>query len=680
MNRLWFCAAAAVALAGLGAPALGQESPRLEAQRMGAWGFDLAGRDPAAKAGDDFYRFANGAWDAKTSIPADRARFGAFDALVDLSDSRGDAVIRAAAADRGTTGEKAQIGAFYRSFMDEAKVEALDAQPLQPSLAEIRAATSRDALAALMGRSNATFHGSFFDASIYDDAKDTRRYAVILSQGGLGLPDRDYYLTAQFAEKKVKYRDYVAAMLRNIGWPDAEAKAQQIVDLETKIATVSWTRAERREDVKVYNPATLDQLIAASPGFPWKPYLAALGLGDVRRFIVAENTAVPKIAQIFAETPVDVLQAWQAFTTADSAAPYLSKRFVDARFDFRSRTLQGQPEQRPRWKRGVATLNSLIGEAVGRLYVDAYFPPASKAKMQALVGDLKTAMGGRIDRLAWMSPQTKQKAHEKLAKFAVKIAYPDQWRDYSALVLKDDDLFGNVERAAAFDWSYRVRRLQAPVDRKEWEMTPQTVNAYYSSTKNEIVFPAAILQPPFFDPQADDAVNYGAIGGVIGHEITHGFDDQGRQSNGDGMLQDWWTKADAERFVAQTRRLGAQYGLFEPLTGAKVNGDLTMGENIADLGGLLLALDAYHTSLGGKPAPVIDGLTGDQRVFLGWAQVWRTKQRDDALRQQIASDPHSPPLYRVNGVVRNVDAWYEAFGVKPGDTLYVAPEDRVRIW
>jgi putative endopeptidase len=675
---LWLAAAAIAALLSA-SPGWAQQSD-LSAPRMGAWGFDLSGRDPAAAPGQDFYRFANGKWAERTEIPADRARFGAFDALVELSDTRSNAVIEAAAKNQGATGEAAQIGALYRSFMDEKTVEALGAKPLEPSLAAIRKAGTRDAQAELMGRSNATFHGSFFDAAIYDDQRDTKRYAVILGQAGLGLPDRDYYLTPEFAEKKAKYEAYIATVLRDIGWAEPEARARDIVALETRIAEVSWTRAERRDDVKMYNAMSIAELEGAAPGFPWRVFLKAQGLGDVNRVVVGEKTAFPKIAQIFAQAPIPVLQAWQAFTTADSGSPYMSKAFVDARFEFRNKTLSGQPEQRPRWKRAVALVNGSVGEAVGRLYVDAYFPAESKAKMISLVDDLKVAMRGRIDRLTWMGADTKAKAQEKLTKFNVKIAYPDKWRDYSALKLSEADLFGNVERAAAFEWNRRVRRLKNPVDRGEWEMTPQTVNAYYSPTKNEIVFPAAILQPPFFDPKADDAINYGAIGAVIGHEITHGFDDQGRQSDGDGMLRDWWTKEDAERFVAQTARLGAQYGLFEPLPGAKVRPELTMGENIADLGGLLLALDAYRVSLNGKPAPVIDGLTGDQRVFLAWAQVWRSKQRDDDLRQRLASDPHSPPYYRVNGVVRNIDDWYAAFGVKPGDALYLAPADRVRIW
>jgi putative endopeptidase len=679
MKTSWFGAAAVAALL-ICTSAAAQAPADLSAPRMGPWGFDVSGRDPGAKPGQDFYRYANGVWDDRTAIPGDRARFGAFDALVDLSEKRARAVIEAAAADESAPGEAGQIGAFYRSFMDEAGVEAADAKPLAAELKAIKDANDRDASARLMGRANQSFLGSVFDADIYDDARDPLRYAVILGQGGLGLPDRDYYLTPQFAEKKVQYRDYVAAMLRSIGWADADARAQQIVDFETRIAEASWTRAERRDDVKMYNPMTVAELSAFAPGFPWQAYLEAQKVGGVNRVIVGEKTAFPKIAAIFAATPLEVLQAWQAFTLTDNASPYLSRRFVDARFAFRNKALSGQPEQRARWKRGVSLLNSQIGEPVGRLYVDAYFPAESKAKMESLVGDLKTAMGSRIKGLAWMGPETKAKAMEKLGKFRVKIAYPDKWRDYSALEVRDGDLYGNTERAIAFEWARKVRRLNDPVDRAEWEMTPQTVNAYYSPTKNEIVFPAAILQPPFFDPQADDAVNYGAIGAVIGHEITHGFDDQGRQSDGDGRLSEWWTAQDAERFVAQTKVLGAQYGLFEPLPGAKVNSDLTMGENIADLGGLLLALDAYRVSLGGKPAPVIDGLTGEQRLFLSWAQVWRSKIRNDALRQQVASDPHSPAVYRVNGVVRNIDAWYAAFGVKPGDPLYVPPEKRVRIW
>jgi len=651
-----------------------------KAPRMGAWGFDLAGRDPAVRPQDDFYGYANGSYVAKLQIPPDRSRFGAFDLLSDLSQARMRAVLEKAAADGSATGQTAQIGALYRSFMDEAKVDALGARPLAADLAAIRAAKTRSDLARLMGQSQHAFGGAFFNAQLYDDAKDPQRYAVYLIQGGLGLPDRDYYLEPRFAEQKAKYQAYVAQMLTLAGWPDAEASAKAIVAVETEIAKVSWTRAERRDDDKTYNPVETAKLAEFAPGFDWNAYLDGAQLGSATRVVVAENTAFPKIAAIFAATPVETLRAWAAFGLADNAAPYLARPFDQAHYEFRDKILSGTPQQRPRWKRGVVLVDGQIGEALGKVYVDAYFPAESKAKMEALVGDIRTAMKARIERLTWMAPATKAKALEKMSKFNVKIGYPDKWRDYAGLEIKDGDLYGNVERATAFDWRYRVGRLNGPVDRGEWGMTPPTINAYYSSTKNEIVFPAAILQPPFFDPDGDAAVNYGGIGGVIGHEITHGFDDQGRKSDGDGRLTDWWTAEDAAKFQVQAKKLGDQFSAIEPLPGARINGDLTMGENIADLGGLLLALDAYHLSLDGKPAPVIDGLTGDQRVFLGWAQVWRSKNRDESLRKQLVADPHSPPQYRVDVPVRNIDAFYEAFGVKPGDKMYVPPDQRVRIW
>jgi len=650
------------------------------APRMGAWGFDLAGRDPAVRPQDDFYGYANGSYVAKLQIPPDRSRFGAFDLLSDLSQARMRAVLEKAAADGSATGQTAQIGALYRSFMDEAKVDALGARPLAADLAAIRAAKTRSDLARLMGQSQHAFGGAFFNAQVYDDAKDPQRYAVYLIQGGLGLPDRDYYLEPRFAEQKAKYQAYVAQMLTLAGWPEAEASAKAIVAVETEIAKVSWTRAERRDDDKTYNPVETAKLAEFAPGFDWNAYLDGAQLGSATRVVVAENTAFPKIAAIFAATPVETLRAWAAFGLADNAAPYLARPFDQAHYEFRDKILSGTPQQRPRWKRGVVLVDGQIGEALGKVYVDAYFPAESKAKMEALVGDIRTAMKARIERLTWMAPATKAKALEKMSKFNVKIGYPDKWRDYAGLEIKDGDLYGNVERATAFDWRYRVGRLNGPVDRGEWGMTPPTINAYYSSTKNEIVFPAAILQPPFFDPAGDPAVNYGGIGGVIGHEITHGFDDQGRKSDGDGRLTDWWTAEDAAKFQVQAKKLGDQFSAIEPLPGARINGDLTMGENIADLGGLLLALDAYHLSLDGKPAPVIDGLTGDQRVFLGWAQVWRSKNRDESLRKQLVADPHSPPQYRVDVPVRNIDAFYEAFGVKPGDKMYVPPDQRVRIW
>jgi putative endopeptidase len=683
MKTLWLGAAAAAALATAlpTFPLAADATPDIsKAPRMGSWGFDLAGRDAAVTPGQDFYDYANGTYVKGLEIPADRSTYGAFDALSELSVNRMRAVLEKAAADPAATGDEAKIGAFYKSFMDEAGVEARGAKPMAGDLALIKAAKTRDDVARLMGESQAKFGGSVFGAYASDDAKDPQRYAVYLSQAGLGLPDRDYYLEASFAPQRAKYEAYVARMLSLAGWPEPAANAKAILAMETEIAKVSWTRAERRDDDKTYNPFETAKLATYAPGFPWAPFMAGAGLSKVSRVVVAENTAFPKIAAIYAATPVDTLKAWLAFNLADQAAPYLPKAFDEAHYDFRAKTLSGQLQQRPRWKRGVTLVDTNVGEALGRLYVAAYFPPESKAKMDALVGDIKTAMKGRIEALTWMGPDTKAKALEKLAKFSVMIGYPETWRDYSALTIKDGDLYGNVERATAFEWRRNIDRLDQPVDRKEWGMTPPTINAYYSPTKNGIVFPAAILQPPFFDPDGDPAINYGGIGAVIGHEITHGFDDQGRKSDGDGRLAEWWTADDAAKFQVQADKLGKQYGAFEVLPGAHINGDLTMGENIADLGGVLLALDAYHVSLAGKPAPVIDGLTGDQRVFLGWAQVWRGKYRDDRTRQLLVSDPHSPLRARVDVPVRNVDAFYQAFGVKPGDAMYVAPADRVRIW
>jgi putative endopeptidase len=644
------------------------------------WGFDLAGRDTSVSPGADFYAYANGDYVKKLVIPPDRTRYGTFDALQELSENRLHSILEDAARDRRATGEEAKIGGFYSAFMNEKRADSLGAAPIAPDLGRIREATSRSAIATLMGRAPKSFYASFFDIDIQVDENDPDRYAVYLGQSGLGLPDRDYYLEPSFSAQKAKYQAYVAQMLTLAQWPNAAAEAQAIVDLETSIAKASWTRAERRDPVKTYNPMSPAELAAAAPGFDWAAFLKGADVGSAKRVVVAENTAFPKIAAIFASTPLETLKAWEAFNVADSAAPFLSAPFVQAHFEFRNKTLSGQQEQKPRWKRAVSVIDGDMGEAVGKLYVARYFPPESKAKMDALVANIQKSLAARIERVSWMSDATKARALQKLSMLTVKIGYPVKWRDYSSLAIASDDLVGDVERSTAFEWRRKQRRLYDPVDKTEWEMTPQTVNAYYNPTRNEIVFPAAILQPPFFDPNADPAVNYGGIGGVIGHEMTHGFDDEGRHFDGTGRLVDWWAPEDAAKFVAQTKRLGAQYSAFEPIPGTHIKGDQTMGENIADLGGLLLGLDAYHLSLNGRPAPVIDGLTGDQRVFLGWAQVWRGAIRPDALRRQLVSDVHSPEIQRVNGVVRNIDAWYDAWGVKPGDPLYVAPDERVRIW
>jgi len=676
------CRTAALALFIAGAQNIGavaQPAGSVPAA-IGSWGFDLSGVDFAKKPGDDFFRYGNGLWHDRAVIPPDRSSNGAFVALSITAEARIREIL-----ERGAQGvdpvarvDAAKIGAFYAAFMDEARAEALDAQPIAPFLLMIRGAATREELADLMGTGGRSFFSSVVSMRIGPDDKTPDKYTVSISQSGLGL-NREYYLTPQLAAKKTAYLAYMTQLLGMIGWEAPEQSAAAIVAFETAIAEVSWTNAQRRDPEKTYNPMTVAALDETVP-FPWRRLLASADLGGLDHVVVVESSAIPKIAAIYARTPVETLKAWQAFHVADAAAPYLSKRFAAANFDFHNRTMSGVAEQPERWKRAVTAINGAMGQAVGRVYVARYFSPEAKAQIDDLVAQLRVALKGRIERLDWMSPQTKLKALEKLAHFNVKIAYPDQWRDYSALEVRPDDLVGDVRAGRKFAWLRQVNRLNSPVDRNEWFMNPQTVNAYYSANLNEMVFPAGILQPPFFDPAADPAVNFGGIGAVIGHEMTHGFDDEGRKFDGAGVLSTWWTDADATQFNARAAVLGRQFDTYEPFPGLHVKGDLTMGENIADLGGALVALDAYHHSLGGKPAPVIDGLTGDQRFFLSYAQTWRQKSTDDSIRQLIVSNPHAPVQYRVNGVVRNMDAWYDAFDVQPGDKLFLAPENRVRIW
>ena len=654
-----------------------------DATRYGTWGVDTAGMDPSVDPGDDFFGYVSGNWADTTEIPSDRSSYSSFAILRDLSEARVRKLVESyPEGDPGTGGDAAKIAALYHGFMDEQAHEALGARPLQPHLDAIRAAADREALARLMGQANATYGGSFFGAYVSDDQKHPDTYALYLGQSGLGLGDREMYLDAKFAPQRERYVQYIAQMLGLAGWDEVHANARQVMEMETEIARAHWTRAESRDRDKTYNPVALADMATFAPGFPWAAYFEAAGVDHAGRAVLRQDTAFPKLARIFAATDLETLKAWQAFRTTDNAAPLLSKAFVDAQFDFRSRFLAGQPEQRPRWKRGVALAEMAMGEAIGRDYVQLYFPPDAKAKMDDLVANVKAAMGARLEQLDWMGPGTKAEAAKKLADFGLKIGHPDEWRDYGDLVVAAGDTFGNVQRAAAFEWDYDRARIGQPVDAGEWGMTPQTVNAYYSSVKNEIVFPAAILQPPFFDPDADPAVNYGAIGGVIGHEIIHGFDDQGRKSDGSGLLRDWWSAEDAAKFEARAARLGGQYEAyaFEQLPDMHINGKVAMGENIGDLGGLTIALEAYRRSLDGAPAPVIDGFTGEQRFFLGWAQVWRTLWRDDALRQQLVNGTHSPGQIRAFAPLRNMDAWYTAFGVTEDDALWIAPEERVRIW
>jgi putative endopeptidase len=647
---------------------------------VGGWGFDLAGADFAKHPGDDFFRYGNGAWYDRARIPPDRSSTGVDTELNITAEARIRDILERGAEGAGPSAraDAAKLGAFYTAFMDEAGAEARDAEPIAPLLRMIRAAATREQLAGTMGGGRQSFFSSIFGLGIGPDDKAPDRYSVSVRQGGLGL-NRDYYLTSRLAEKKAAYHAYMAQMLAMIGWEAPEQSAAAILDFETAIAQVSWSNAERRDPEKTYNPMTVAALAEAAP-FPWATLLAGAGLDGLDKVVVSENTAIPKIAAVYAGASLDTLKAWHAFHLADAAAPYLSKRFVAASFGFHSRTMTGIAEQPERWKRAVQTINGAMGQAIGRVYVERYFPPAAKAQIDDLVAHLRGALKERITRLDWMSPDTKRKALDKLARLDVKIAYPNKWRDYSALEVSPDDLFADMQAVRAFGWQRQVKRLNGPVDRTEWYMNPQTVNASYNESFNEMTFPAGILQPPFFDPAADPAVNYGGIGAVIGHEMIHGFDDEGRKYDGAGVLSTWWTAADAEQFTARAAVLGRQFDSYEPFPGIHLKGDLTMGENIADLGGALVAIEAYHNALGGKPAPVIDGLTGDQRFFLSYAQSWRHKATDDSVRQQIVSNPHAPVQYRVNGVVRNMDAWYDAFRVKESDALYLAPEQRVRIW
>jgi putative endopeptidase len=684
-SRRWMLSSAAALWAGFAVPAPLRAMTRLLTDRLaarpyGSWGFDVAGMDAAVPPGEDFYRFANGTWLRDTPIPPDRSSFGMFYVLRELVDQRVRAIVEQAAAE--PHGEReALVGAFYWSFMNEARLEQLDDAPLRPRLAAIRAAGEHERLARLQGESQFRPGGALFGFYVQPDDRAPNRHVVYGGHSSLGLPDREYYLGDGFAEHRTRYEDYVAHMLELVDWPDATGAARRILAYETDVAKRHWPIEERRDAVKTYNPTTFAELQRSASAFPWRPCLQAADLEKWEgKVVIAEASAIAPIASVFAATPVATLQAWAAFQLVDQAAPLLSHRFVDPSFDFHSRFLQGQPEQEERWKRGVAAVNEALAHPIGETYAKLYFTPATKASMDELVANLVRAMQSRIEGLSWMSKETRARAAEKLSKFRVNVGYPNVYRSFSGLELEPADLFGNVERTQEFTWRWTMAKLTQPVDPDEWTDTPQTVNAYYRATRNDITFPAGILQPPFFDPEADPAINYGAIGGVIGHEISHGFDDQGRKSDGDGILRDWWTPADGARFDEQAERLVEQYRQFEPLPGARVNGRLTLGENVADLAGLTIALEAYRASLQGKPAPVIDGFTGEQRVFFGWAQAWRAKYRDALLRQLIATDEHSPPSIRVNGVVRNMDAWYDAFEVGEDDPLYIPAADRVRIW
>jgi putative endopeptidase len=657
------------------------------------FGLDLTARDPSVHPGDDFFLHANGRYLARTAIPAERATATRRDAISDTIQARLRLLLSQAArsAPAVPADARGKVGAFYAAFMDEAAVERAGVHAIDPELNAIRDAPDHAALALLMGRSTVDFFPSPFALQIDADLKQPGRYAVYLGQSGLGLPDIDYYLRPDFSAQRAAYHRYIAKLLTLARWPDAEAAAEAVLALETAIAQASWSKVAQRDPVTQYNPVTPAELQALAPDFAWVQYLRGAQLDQATRLIATQNTALPKIAAVVGASPPATLKAWMAFRVADDAAPYLSRAFVAARFALRDQVLTGRTALAPRWKRGIEAVaggecdgqpHNCFGTlkwAAGDLYAKRHFPQRTKARITALVGDLKTAFRQRLLAIEWMGPATKAEALKKLDSYAIKVGYPDRVRSYDGVAIRRDDLLANVRAAAAGDWAFVVDRSNGAVDRDEWLLTPQANNAYSGSLR-DVVFPAGILQAPTFDAAADAAINYGAAGAVIGHELTHGFDDEGRATDAEGALRDWWSDADAAAFNQRAAVLGAQYAQYEPAPGTHINAALTMGENLADLGGLSMALDAYHLSLQGKPAPVLGGLTGDQRVFLGWAQFWAGKSTPEEARRMATADPHSDRKYRVNGVVRNIDAWYAAFGVKPGDALYIAPEQRARVW
>ena len=646
-------------------------------------GLNLAAIDRSVRPGDDFFDYAVGSWYAHTEIPSDRSETGLEVEQTEKVQEEIRSLI-AGSARSPRDPDQARIAALYRSYMDEKLLEILDDRPLRADLARITAIHDRSALAYLLGASQSDFGADVFSLLIQPDAHRPVN-TLVLGQGWLGLPDRDYYLSPDLLTPRMAYLAYAARLLRIAGFADPDATARAVLAFETRLAQANWSQTDQRDVEKTYNPMSLAELRAYAPGFDWDSYLKGAGTPDLSKLVLAEKSAVRDIARIVADTPLDTLKAWETFRTIDHASPFLSRRFVEARFALRNRELFGESAIAPRWRLAAAQLDSSLGDAVGRIYVAHYFPPASKTRIEAMVRELKRAMATRIASARWMSAGTRQGALDKLARMKVLVGYPDKWRSYSGLQLDPADLYGNVRRSTAFDWAYQVAMLGKPVDPKQWgpfhwEIHPQTVDAFNIASENKIIFPAALLQPPQFDPAADPAVNYGMIGGVIGHEISHGFDDQGRKFDASGALRDWWTPKDAAHYQAEAEKLAHQVDAYEILPGVHLNGHQTLGENIADVAGLRLALDAYHASLRGRPAPVIDGFTGDQRLFVAWGQKWRRKNRDDALRAKAAADQHAPARFRAISPVRNVDDWYRAFGVKPGDRYYLPREERARVW
>ncbi len=654
------------------------------------------GGDPGVEPGTDFFLFANGGWLTENPIPADRVGFSIATLLTLSAEAKvrtllEEAAEAAEAAAVEPTTERGKVGAYYAAFMDESRVEALGAAPLERSLREIRRAGSRTELARLMGRANSSFQGSLFKLWIEPDSHMPERYAIYLGQAGLGSLDRSVYLDPHAADLRRAYRNYIVQLLSWVGWERPEDIAADVMAFETQVAAASWTAADERDESKIYNPTDASKLASEAPGFPWDAYLDAANLGTPDRIIVVDRSAIPVLAALYSKTPIPILRAWAALHLTDNAARLLSHAFENAWFDLHGRHLEGVQSEPPRWQRaqsqvsggGSKDLDSsrgAMGDAVGRLYTKRWFAPRSRDTLRALVDDLMSTLRVKISASDWMSSAAKLEALKKLDAYRVEIGAPEHGDAYGGLVIRRDDLYGDVERATAYSWKEDLKRLHRSTDRARWTMTPQTVNAYNYAPFGEVVFTAALLQPPAFDPTQDAAVSYGGIGAIIGHELTHGFDDVGRQFDATGHLRDWWTMADNAHFAAKAAKLVTLFSGCEAAPGVHVDGHLTLGENIADIGGLELALAAYHASLQGHPAPVINGLTGDQRFFLGFAELRRGHRRLQALRNDVATDPHTPDACRVNEDVRNMDGWYEAFGVTSQSPLFLPRASRVHIW
>jgi putative endopeptidase len=641
--------------------------------RYGNYGIDTAGMDKSIAPGDDFFGYVNGNWEKTTQIPADKSSAGLAQDLVDLSRDRVHAILEAAAKDPNS-----KIGMAYAAYLDTATIDKKGLAPIQPWLDTIKALKSKSGYPALVAQADRNGIGTPFNSGVEQDAKNPEQYIFEMEQDGLGLPDRDYYLDARFKPQLDAYRAHIAKMFTLAGEPDAEARAKAIVDFETEIAKVSWNRVDSRDADKTYNRMTVAELQKRAPGYDFAAYLAANGT-PVASLVVDQPSAFTGIARLIEATPLEVLKDQLLLRSLDNYGAVLPAAFDAERFAMYGTVLRGTPQQAERWKRAADHTSNILTDEVAKPYVAKYFPPATKAAIDLLVKNVIAALSDRVGKLDWMTPETKAKARAKLAAFTPRLGYPSQWHDYSKLRIVAGDAFGNALRANQWQHDWNKSKLGQPIYRWEWFMTPMTVNAQANPTLVAITFPAAILQPPYFDPNADPAVNYGSIGAIIGHEISHHYDDQGAKFDKTGRLIQWWTDADIAAFKARTDKLVAQYDAYEPLPGMHIKGALTLGENAADLAGLNAALDAYHTSLGGKPAPVIDGTTGDQRFFMAYAQGWRLLRREADQRKLLVSDPHAPEQARTFEV-RNMDAWYGAFGVQPGAKLYLAPADRVKIW